>query len=161
MGLEDDFLLNDADDEKTIEFIRNYLPQELKEKFSEDELYYFLDLIDEYYSESGILDVQPDADGYVDIDLEQVVEFIVKEAQKDEVGEYDPEDILFVVQGEMEYGSSLGQVGEASLRKPRDKKRVETLLHAFLLHVCVIVYFVLILLLLLKCIMFFRSIRCV
>ncbi|MCS2888618.1 hypothetical protein NXV14_17415 [Bacteroides fragilis] len=110
MGLEDDFLLNDADDEKTIEFIRNYLPQELKEKFSEDELYYFLDLIDEYYSESGIPDVQPDADGYVDIDLEQVVEFIVKEAKKDEVGEYDPEDILFVVQGEMEYGNSLGQV---------------------------------------------------
>ena len=110
MGLEDDFLLNDADDEKTIEFIRNYLPQELKEKFPEDELYYFLDLIDEYYSESGILDVQPDADCYVDIDLEQVVEFIVKEAQKDEVGEYDPEDILFVVQGEMEYGNSLGQV---------------------------------------------------
>ena len=88
MGLEDDFLLNDADDEKTIEFIRNYLPQELKEKFSEDELYYFLDLIDEYYSESGIL----------------------KESKKDEVGEYDPEDILFVVQGEMEYGNSLGQV---------------------------------------------------
>ena len=59
MGLEDDFLLNDADDEKTIEFIRNYLPQELKEKFSEDELYYFLDLIDEYYSESGILMFSP------------------------------------------------------------------------------------------------------
>ena len=110
MGLEDDFLLSDADDEKTIEFIRNYLPQELKDKFSEDGLYYFLDLIDEYYSESGILDAQPDADGYVDIDLEQVVEYIVQEAKKDEVGEYDPEEILFVVQGEMEYGNSLGQV---------------------------------------------------
>ena len=110
MGLEDDFLLSDADDVKTIEFIRNYLPQELKDKFSEDELYYFLDLIDEYYSESGILDAQPDADGYVDIDLEQVVEYIVQEAKKDEVGEYDPEEILFVVQGEMEYGNSLGQV---------------------------------------------------
>ena len=110
MGLEDDFLLSDADDEKTIEFIRNYLPQELKDKFSEDELYYFLDLIDEYYSESGILDAQPDADGYVDIDLEQGVEYIVQEAKKDEVGEYDPEEILFVVQGEMEYGNSLGQV---------------------------------------------------
>ena len=69
MGLEDDFLLADADDEKTIEFIKNYLPQELKEKFSDDELYYFLDLIDEYYSESGILDAQPDEDGYVDIDF--------------------------------------------------------------------------------------------
>ena len=29
MGLEDDFLLEDADDEKTVEFITNYLPQEL------------------------------------------------------------------------------------------------------------------------------------
>ena len=32
MGLEDDFLKNDLDDEKTIEYIKNYLPQELKEK---------------------------------------------------------------------------------------------------------------------------------
>ena len=100
MGLEDDFLLADADDEKTIEFIKNYLPQELKEKFSDDELYYFLDLIDEYYSESGILDAQPDEDGYVNIDLEEVVAYIVKEAKKDEIGEYDPEEVLFVVQGE-------------------------------------------------------------
>ena len=110
MGLEEDFLLADADDEKTIEFIKNYLPQELKEKFSDDELYYFLDLIDEYYYESGILDAQPDEDGYVNIDLEEVVAYIVKEAKKDEVGEYDPEEVLFVVQGEMEYGNSLGQV---------------------------------------------------
>jgi len=110
MGLEDDFLLNDAMMKRPSSTSGIICLRNLKEKFSEDELYYFLDLIDEYYSESGILDVQPDADGYVDIDLEQVVEFIVKEAQKDEVGEYDPEDILFVVQGEMEYGNSLGQV---------------------------------------------------
>lgn len=107
MALEEDFLLADADDEKTIAFIRNYLPQELKEKFSDDELYYFVDLIDEYYTESGILDAEPDAEGYVNIDLDEVVDYIVKEARKDEQGEYDPEDILFVVQGEMEYGDSL------------------------------------------------------
>ena len=71
MGLEDDFLQNDIDDEKTIEYIRNYLPQELKEKFSDDEFYYFLDLIDEYYSQSGILDNKPDENGYIEIDLEK------------------------------------------------------------------------------------------
>ena len=86
------------------------MPQELKEKFSDDEFYYFLDLIDEYYSESGILDAQPDEEGYVDIDLDKVVDYIVTESKKDEMGEYDPEEILFVVQGEMEYGNSLGQV---------------------------------------------------
>ena len=44
------------------------------------------------------------------IDLEEVVAYIVKEAKSDGQGEYDPEEILFVVQGEMEYGNSLGQV---------------------------------------------------
>ena len=107
MGLEDDFLKDDLDDEKTIEYIKNYLPQELKEKYSEDELYYFLDLIDEYYSESGILDVEPDEEGCVEVDLGQIVDYIIKEAHKDEMGEYDPEEILFVVQGELEYTESL------------------------------------------------------
>jgi hypothetical protein len=107
MGLDDDFLKEDLDDEKTIEFIKNYLPQDLKDKFSVDELYYFLDLIDEYYSESGILDAKPDAEGYIDIDLDKIVDYIVKEAHKDEMGEYEPGDILFVVQGEMEYADSL------------------------------------------------------
>ena len=42
MGMEDDFLLEDEDDQKTIEFIKNYLPQDLKDKFTEDDLYYIL-----------------------------------------------------------------------------------------------------------------------
>ena len=105
---DQEFLNEDLDDEKTILFIKNYLPQELKEKFSDDELYYFLDLIDEYYTESGVLDAQPDADGCVEIDLDKVAEFIVKEARKDEMGYYNPEEIFFVVQGEMEYAESLG-----------------------------------------------------
>ena len=99
MGMEDDFLQNDVDDEKTIEYIKNYLPQELKEKFSDDE----------FYSESGILDAQPDADGYIEIDLGKIVDYIVKEAHKDEMGDYDPEEILFIVQGEMEYTESLDE----------------------------------------------------
>ena len=112
MGLEEDFFIADADDEKTVQFIKSYLPQELKEKFVDDELYYFIDLIDEYYAESGVLDSNPDADGYVVIDLEAIVDYIVKEAKSDGQGEYDPEEILFVVQGEMEYGNSLGQVDQ-------------------------------------------------
>ncbi|MCD8032661.1 MAG: hypothetical protein LUF85_18030 [Bacteroides sp.] len=110
MGLEDDFLLSDADDEQTVEYIRNYLPQELKEKFSDEQLYCLIDTMDEYYVESGILDVEPDEEGYVNIDLEQVAHYLAKEAKKDEIGDFDPEELLFVVQGEMEYGNSLGQV---------------------------------------------------
>ena len=55
MGMEDDFLLEDEDDQKTIEFIKNYLPQDLKDKFTEDDLYYILDVIVDYYTSSGCL----------------------------------------------------------------------------------------------------------
>jgi hypothetical protein len=110
MATNDEVLMEDLDDEKTIEFIKNYLPQDLKERFSDDELYYFLDTISDYYTESGCLDVQPDKDGFIEIDQDAIVDYVVKEAKKDKIGDFDPEEILFVVQGEMEYGNSLGQV---------------------------------------------------
>ena len=108
MAQEDEFLQSDIDDEKTIEYIKNYLPQELKDKFTDDEFYYFLDLIYDYYGNSDLLDETPDEDGYVDVDLEKIVDYIVKEARKDEMGEYNPEDILLHVQGELEDAEYLG-----------------------------------------------------
>ena len=103
----DDFLAEDLDDEKTIEYIKSYLPQDLKGKFTDDGLYYFLDEIDEYYANSGILDADPDDEGFIDIDLDKVVDYVIKEAKKDKIGEFEHDDILFVVQGEMEYADSL------------------------------------------------------
>ena len=108
MSSEDDFLMDDAiDDAKTIAFIKNYLPQDLKDKFTDDQLYYFLDVISDYYVSSGCLDVEPDDEGYINIDEEAIVDYVVTEAKKDEIGDFSPEDILFVVQGEMEYGNSI------------------------------------------------------
>ncbi len=104
----EDFLDDELDDEKTIAFIKSYLPQELKDRFTDDDFYYFLDLMDEYYTSSGVLEEQPDEDGYIDIDLDKVVDYIIKEAKKDGQGEFEHDEILFVVQAEMEYGESLG-----------------------------------------------------
>ncbi len=106
-NLETELLMDAEDDARTIEFIRNYLPQELKDRFTEDELYYFLDVIVEYYATSGILEAEPDKDGCIDIDMEKIVDYVVKQARKDKMGEYDPEEVMWVVQGEMEYGESL------------------------------------------------------
>jgi hypothetical protein len=103
-------ILDEADEEKTVKFIKNYLPQELKDRFTDDQLYYFLDLIDEYYIDSGVLDSKPDAEGYISIDLDKTVAYIVKESKKDGIGEFSPDDIFFIVQGEMEYGNSLGEI---------------------------------------------------
>ena len=97
------------DDARTVEFIKNYLPQDVKDKFTDEELYYFLDVIVEFYANSGILDAAPDKDGYIEIDQDKVVDYVVRQAQKDKIGNFAPEDILWVVQGELEYGESLDE----------------------------------------------------
>lgn len=96
----DEFSIEDLDDEKTIAYIRERLPQDLKGKFSDDEFYYFLDTIYDYYDKSGILD---NANEYVDIDIDDIARFIAKEAKKNNIGEYDPEELFFIVEGELAY----------------------------------------------------------
>lgn len=100
----DEFAMEDLDDEKTIAYIRERLPQDLKEKFSDDEFYYFLDTIYDYYDNSGILDSNSE---YVDIDIEEIAKYIAKEAKKNKIGDFDPEELYFVVEGELAYNGIL------------------------------------------------------
>ena len=106
--MEDDFLAQAEDDLRTVEFIRAYLPQEVKERFTDDDLFYFIDLLAEYYVESGLVDQEPDEEGYVDIDTEAIAKAISERAAKDKYGKFSPEDLLWVVQGELEYGEQEG-----------------------------------------------------
>ena len=100
---EEDLLLDAEDDRKTVEYIKNYLPQDLKDRFTEDELYYFIDVIGEYYVDR--LD-KHSGDEDSDIDGEEVAKYVAKQAKKDKMGEFDPEDLRWVVDGELEYGET-------------------------------------------------------
>lgn len=100
---EDDFLADAEEDARIVSYIRAALPAELKEKFTEDDIYYFLDIIIEYYSDSGILEQEPDDDGFVEIDLEDVAGHIARKARKEGIGDFTPEELLFVVQAHMDY----------------------------------------------------------
>lgn len=108
-GFEDELLQDAEDDVRTVEFIKNYLPQELKSAFTDEQLYYFLDVIVEYYADSGILEAEPDADGFIDIDIEAIADHLAHQAKKDNMGTFSPEDLRWVVEGEMEYAESLDE----------------------------------------------------
>ena len=103
----DEFLEDDLDDQKTVEYIKNALPQELKEKYDDDTLYYILDVINDWFTQSGVLDQEPDADGFVEIDNEALVEYIVKEAKHDKIGTFPADEIMLIVQAEADYVDSL------------------------------------------------------
>lgn len=100
---EDDLLADAEDDRLTVEFIQNYLPQDVKEKFTEDDLYYFLDVIGEYYV--SLLEKSNNEDN-IDIDIDAVAEHLAKQAKKDKMGDFDPEDLRWVVDGELEYAET-------------------------------------------------------
>lgn len=102
----DEFGMEDLDDEKTIAYIRERLPQDLKDKFSDDEFYYILDTIYDYYEKSGILD---SGNEYIDIDINKIAEFIAKEAKKNKIGDYDPEELFFIVEGELAYNGVIDE----------------------------------------------------
>jgi len=80
-------------------FIRERLPIEMKNSFSDDDLYYLMDAIVDYYYESGILESETD----VDIDLQQVADAIVEQAKRDKKGNFNPEEVYYVVEADMDF----------------------------------------------------------
>lgn len=104
MSEKEEFLY---DEDESVKFIQNYLPQELKGKFSNDDINYIVDLIYEFYESKGFLNDEASDDAEVDIDEDELADFVVKNAKKDGVGKYTLEEIAFIVQGEMEYCDSI------------------------------------------------------
>ncbi|MBR4242274.1 MAG: hypothetical protein IKR98_00015 [Bacteroidaceae bacterium] len=104
--MEEDILGMAEDDVRTVEFIKAYLPQEVKPKFTDDDLFYFLDAIAEYYSESGVLEQEGDEEGYIEIDTEAVAKAIAEKAKQDKMGEFDIEDLIWIVQADLEFSET-------------------------------------------------------
>lgn len=101
-GIDDELMKGAEEDAQEVAYILNELPQDLKEKFTEDDIYYIIDVLLEYFSNK-----EADKDGYIDVDVDDVAQYIVKQAQKDNIGEFEAEDVFFVVQAELDYNESL------------------------------------------------------
>jgi len=91
------------DEDKAVEFIHNYLPQELKVKFNEDSIYYILDLIYEFYEKNDYFLNEDDDEK----EEQELIAFIVQQAKKDEIGDFSPEDILLILRAEEAYMDTL------------------------------------------------------
>lgn len=99
-SLEEELRMDEEENRREIAFIRERLPQDLKTRFSEDDLYYFLDVIVDYYYDSGILESTAEE---VDIDLQQVADAVAEQARHDKQGNFDPEELYYVVEADMDF----------------------------------------------------------
>lgn len=107
MNLDNELLLDAQEDAQELQFIKSHLPIELQDKMTEEQLYYLLDTVEEYYIESGLLESEPDADGFIDINVEDIAIYLSKQMKKDNMGDYSAEDLQFFVEAELEYSESL------------------------------------------------------
>ena len=103
MSFEDELLEDAQHDAEAVAYLKSHLPQELQETFTEEQLYYFLDLSVEYLAESGVLEKEADEDGYVEIGEEKLASHLAQKAKKEDMGQFEAEDLLFVVQAWLDY----------------------------------------------------------
>lgn len=96
------------DEDDAVKFIQNYIPQEIKEKYSDDEINYIIDIVYDYYDEKGFMKEDTDEDEVVDIDEDEIVEYVLKNTKKDKINNFSSEDISFIIQGELAYCESIG-----------------------------------------------------
>ena len=100
---EDDLLEYDEDD--AVAFILDFIPAEAKERISDDKIEYVLDVVYEYYDEKGLID--EDSTEEASIDEEDMFKYILKCSKKDKM-DIQEDDVQLILDGEFEYGKSLG-----------------------------------------------------
>lgn len=93
-------LLFAEEDRKAVEFIQKYLPQDVKEKFTEDDIYYMLDAFAEYCEDAGLIDNEGED---TEVDIDEAAAFMVKLAKKDKIGQFEAEDVRWIVDGQLEF----------------------------------------------------------
>lgn len=101
-GIDDEILRGAEEDAQEVAYIMNYLPQEVKERFNEDDIYYCIDVILDYF-----MSANPDSEGYYDIDLEELTDIVIKKAKQEKIGEWEHDDVFFIVQAELDYNEQL------------------------------------------------------
>jgi hypothetical protein len=100
---EEDLLVYDEDE--AVKFILNFIPAESKDRIDNDKIEYVLDVVYDFYEENGLID--EDSTEEASIDEEEMFKYILKSSKKDKM-KLTEDDIQLILDGEYEYGKSLG-----------------------------------------------------
>ncbi|MCH5174339.1 MAG: hypothetical protein J1F40_00450 [Prevotellaceae bacterium] len=99
-NIDDEILRGAEEDAKEVAFIQNYMGSENRDLFTEEDIYYCLDVMLEYLdTTSG----DADEEGFIDINTEEIAKHIQKKAKKEGMGPYDLDALTLLIDAELEY----------------------------------------------------------
>jgi hypothetical protein len=99
------------DEDEAVKYILKNLPSEYKNKISSDDVDYVLDVMYEYYESNGF--IEEDSAEEANIDEEEMFNFIMKTIKKEKEVNISEEELQLIIDGEFEYGKSIGVYKEA------------------------------------------------
>lgn len=104
----------DGYDEAT-DYIFHHLPENYDGEISEDVIEYVLQHICEYYDQAGLIDESKDdvSDESENVEENDIFDFIKAALQKDNIVEIDDDVLQTILDGEFDYGVSIGMYKEA------------------------------------------------
>lgn len=95
------------DETEAVKFIRQLLPSDKEDQYTDDEILYVIDIMYDWYEKNGYLSLDADVTEEEDADISKLTDYVKKEIKKDGEVEMDPSDIEIIVKGELEYEESL------------------------------------------------------
>ncbi len=98
------------DEDKAIEFIRNYVGEHISNQYSDDEILYVIDTIWDYYEKNGYLSLDAEITDEELLDVDKLTDYVKKEVANDDEIIMDPKDLEKIVKAELKYEESLENI---------------------------------------------------
>ena len=103
-NIDDEILRGAEEDAKEVAFILNYMGSENRDLFTEEDIYYCLDVMLEYLD---TMSNDADEEGFIDINTEEIAKHIQKKAKKEGMGPYDLDALTLLIDAELEYNEQM------------------------------------------------------
>lgn len=95
---------------QAVKFIRNYVPDDMKDKYTDDEILIIVDIIWDYYEQKGMLSLNDIETEEELLNEDDLIDYVKKEVKAQRDFLVDPNDIPYIVKGELKYEESLEDV---------------------------------------------------
>lgn len=95
------------DENDAIAFIRNYVPNTIKNKYSDDDILLLIDTMFDYFEKGDEDEILYDDDVVDENNINEIVNYVKKNLRKDPDNQIEVDDIKYLVEGELEYENTL------------------------------------------------------
>lgn len=90
-------------DPEEMNYIRQHISPALNEKFDDDTIQYIIDVVFEYIDQK---EEDEEDDGIM---VDDVAQYVVAQAQKEQVGTFNVDEIAYIVDADFDYMDSLAE----------------------------------------------------